>query len=145
MIRHKSARSANAGHHGSNGVSAGRRILSGFVAALLAGSAGVATAAPAMAAVSQAQQAPAGLVQPANAPGDPGTPSDPTVLFEEDFENTAGTEPVVLDAYEGVDGHTYTAAAPWLSNCNGVIVNFNIPFTTLGNCGSTVSSANLRQ
>ena len=29
----------------------------------------------------------AGLVQPRMAPGNPGVPSDPTVLFEEDFEN----------------------------------------------------------
>src|SRR5690606_8691483 len=86
-----------------------------------------------------------GLVQPANAPGAPGSPSDPTVLFEEDFENTDGTTPVVLDDYVGVDGQTYTAAPLWLSNCNGVIVNYGIPFTNLANCVAPGSSANLRQ
>ena len=87
----------------------------------------------------------AGLIQPKMAPGNPGVPSDPTVLFEEDFENVPGTAPVILDDYVSVDGHTYTAAPLWLSNCNGVIVNFNIPYTTLGNCSSPVSSASSRK
>lgn len=100
---------------------------------------GVETAAPPTGAKA------AGLIQPKMAPGNPGVPSDPTVLFEEDFENVPGTAPVILDDYVSVDGHTYTAAPLWLSNCNGVIVNFNIPYTTLGNCVSPVSSANLRQ
>ncbi|WP_309127131.1 GEVED domain-containing protein [Microbacterium sp.] len=136
-----------------------RRLTSGFVTALLVTSTGIAAAAPAAAAsapwaaTAQAADSPlarqsaksAGELALANAPGNPGVPGDPVVLFEEDFENTDGTAPVVLDDYESVDGHTYTAAASWLTACNGVIVNFGIPYTTLGNCGSPVSSANLRQ
>ncbi|MFD5214162.1 GEVED domain-containing protein [Microbacterium sp. NPDC058345] len=134
-------------------------MASGFVTALLVASASIATAAPAAAAsapgaVTQPADAPparqsaksaADLAALANAPGNPGEPSDPSVVFEEDFENTPGTDPVVLDDYESVDGYTYTAAAGWLTNCNGVIVNFGIPHTELGNCGSAGSSANLRQ
>lgn len=150
MSRLKSVRIAK-GH------SARSRLLSGFVTALLVTSACVATAAPA-AAVSGpsgsttqaadsplARQSAGGLRALANAPGNPGVPSAPEVLFEEDFENTDGTAPVILDDYQSVDGHTYTAAPTWLTNCNGAIVNFSIPHTQLGNCAQAASSANLRQ
>ena len=149
MIRHKGARSAQARqvrHHDNMGISTGRRLLSGFVVALLAGTAGAATAVPAMAAeLAAAPIAQQGIVQPANAPGAPGTPSAPVVVFQEDFENTAGTTPVMLEDYAGVDGQAYTAASGWLTNCNGVIVNYGIPYTELGNCQDPRSSANLRQ
>lgn len=129
------------------GVTARSRFVSCLVTALLVGTGGIATAAPA-AAVQGAAPAPqsAGMLAPfANTPGNPGTPSEPTVLFEEDFENTPGTAPVVLDDYASAAGHTYTADVGWLTNCNGVIVNFGIPFTDLANCATTTSSANLRQ
>lgn len=146
------------------GVSARSRFVSGFVVALLAGSAGIITAAPATAApltttaplttasadVVQGEAAPntrlrAAAVSPmANTPGNPGVPSEPTAVFAEDFENVAGDAPVSLDAYTNA-GRSYTAAPQWLENCNGSIVNFGIPYTTLGNCASESSSANLRQ
>ncbi|MDP3951829.1 GEVED domain-containing protein [Microbacterium sp.] len=85
------------------------------------------------------------MIVPKMAPGNPGVPSDPEVVFEEDFENVDGTAPVLLTDYVGVDGNTYTAAAPWLQNCNGIIVNFNVPSTNLGNCTSEANSAHLRQ
>lgn len=141
-------------------VSARRRFVSGFVTAVLVASAGVATAAPVYAA-SPVESSSAGVVTSdaaravaaaigdlaafANAPGNPGVPSDPTVLFEEDFENTAGTTPISLEDYVSADGYTYTADPVWLTNCNGSIVNFDIPFTDQGNCASVGSSANLRQ
>jgi uncharacterized repeat protein (TIGR01451 family) len=78
-------------------------------------------------------------------PGTPGTPQANTVVFQEDFENGPGTAPVLLTAYTGAGGQTYTAANVWLTNCNGAIVNFSIPFTAQGNCASQTSSANLRQ
>lgn len=79
------------------------------------------------------------------APGTPGTPQTNTVVFEEDFDNGPGTAPQSLSAYIGTDGQRYTAASAWLTNCNGAIVNYNIPYTTQGNCGSATNSANLRQ
>ncbi|MGW8483239.1 DUF7507 domain-containing protein [Microbacterium sp. NPDC055903] len=81
----------------------------------------------------------------AAAPGTPGTPQANTVVFEEDFENGPGTAPQLLTAYVGDGGQTYTAAPSWLTACNGIIVNFNIPHTTVGNCANSGDSANLRQ
>ncbi|MGN6126332.1 MAG: beta strand repeat-containing protein [Humibacter sp.] len=79
------------------------------------------------------------------APGTPGTPQANTVVFQESFENGTGTTPVGLASYTGVNGEKYTADAAWLANCNGQVRNFNTPYTTLGNCVSTVDSANLGQ
>lgn len=57
------------------------------------------------------------------APGDPGNPSDPTVLFTEDFENGVTDTPSLLTDYVGANGFTYTAAPYYLNDafCNGVI------------------------
>ena len=164
MTRPKSARIADGRSRRRDRprVSAPPRFVSGFGTALLVASAGVVTAAPVYAAspVESSSTAATGLDAPAaregskatggigvfaNAPGNPGTPSEPEVLFEEDFENTAGTAPVSLADYVGADGNTYTAAPAWLENCNGIIVNFDIPFTDQGNCAVIGSSANLRQ
>ncbi|WP_431074301.1 DUF7507 domain-containing protein [Microbacterium phyllosphaerae] len=79
------------------------------------------------------------------APGTPGTPQANSVVFQENFENGPGTAPQLLNAYTGAGGQTYTAAQGWLTGCNGAVVNFNIPYTSLGNCVSPNSSANLRQ
>lgn len=79
------------------------------------------------------------------APGTPEIPQANTVVFQEDFENGPGTTPQGLAAYTGAGGQTYTADPLWLSNCNGSIVNYNIPYTTTGNCVAPASSANLRQ
>ena len=66
-------------------------------------------------------------------------------MFQENFENGPGTAPQLLNAYTGVGGQTYTADQGWLTGCNGAVVSFNIPYTSLGNCVSAISSANLRQ
>ncbi len=79
------------------------------------------------------------------APGTPGTPQANHVVFSEDFENGPGTAPQLLTAYTGVGGQKYTADPSWLTACNGIIVNFAIPYTTLGNCTAAGDSANLRQ
>ncbi|MFK4851295.1 hypothetical protein ACI3KT_06640 [Microbacterium sp. ZW T6_19] len=79
------------------------------------------------------------------APGTPGTPQANSVVFQENFENGPGTAPQLLSAYTGAGGQTYTADQSWLTNCNGAIVNFSIPYTSRGNCVSDGSSANLRQ
>lgn len=79
------------------------------------------------------------------APGNPGTPSAPTVAFQEDFENGVGNTPVGLTAYTGASGQKYTADPAWLANCNGQIRNYNTPSTTLGNCQIENDSANLNQ
>jgi len=88
----------------------------------------------------------AGEAAPAAAvPGTPGTPQANTVAFAEDFDNGPGTAPVGLADYVGVGGQQYTANNAWLTGCNGSVVNFNIPYTTQGNCTNSGSSANLRQ
>ncbi|MCM3778694.1 DUF7507 domain-containing protein [Microbacterium hydrocarbonoxydans] len=106
----------------------GRRVAAalGLLALASASLVGVATAAQA-------------------APGTPGQPQPNSVVFEENFENGPGTAPVVLTSYVGAGGQTYTADTAWLTNCNGAIVNFNIPYTSQGNCANPGSSANLRQ
>lgn len=79
------------------------------------------------------------------APGTPGVPQANTPVFAESFENVTGTSPVLLTNYTGALGEKYTADARWLVACNGLIVNYNIPYTTMGNCGLQSSSASLRQ
>lgn len=63
----------------------------------------------------------------ANAPGHPGTPANPTVLFTEDFENGASTTGTLLTDYTGAAplNETYTADPAWLdtSACNGYIAS----------------------
>lgn len=75
----------------------------------------------------------------------PSTSLASTVLFAEDFENGAGLAPEGLAEYSGFGGQTYTANDAWLENCNGSIVNFDIPYGVQGNCENAQSSANLRQ
>ena len=79
------------------------------------------------------------------APGTPGTPQANTVVFQEGFENGTGNSPVILSDYTGADGEKYTADNGWLTGCNGQIRNFNVPYTTLGNCVSTTDTSNLGQ
>ncbi|WP_460783271.1 DUF7927 domain-containing protein [Microbacterium tumbae] len=63
------------------------------------------------------------------APGNPGVPSDPQVLYEENFENGAGA--TELESYVSDSGLEYTADSYWLNSrrCNGFILSYNI--TTL--------------
>ncbi|MBK1787222.1 DUF7933 domain-containing protein [Prauserella cavernicola] len=80
-------------------------------------------------------------------PGSPGTPQEPTPVFAEDFEYGMGVEQVLLSDYTGAPptSPTYTADEPWLTRCNGMIVQFPTPVDDLGNCASTTSTANTRQ
>src|SRR5580700_6312758 len=57
----------------------------------------------------------------------PGVPQPPAVVYSEDFENNTGPAPVLLPAYTGASGQTYTADPAWLTNCNGAIVEANSP------------------
>ena len=68
------------------------------------------------------------------APGSPQTPGAPTALYTEDFENGMGTTPVLLNAYTGATGMTYTADPAWLTGCNGDILSHDTPGP--GNCTS---------
>ncbi|MFD7733989.1 hypothetical protein ACFV6F_26870, partial [Kitasatospora phosalacinea] len=62
--------------------------------------------------------------QPTNrAPGTPGVPQDPTVVYTEDFENAPADKPVRLTGYTGATGETYTAHANWLTGCNGWVLD----------------------
>lgn len=59
----------------------------------------------------------------AAAPGTPGIPGEPSVLFEEDFEQ--GTGITELEAYVSLSGATYSADPFWLNAnaCNGFVVS----------------------
>ncbi|MCW2874829.1 MAG: hypothetical protein JWL99_6149, partial [Streptomyces oryziradicis] len=70
------------------------------------------------------------------APGTPGTPQAATAVYTEDFENT-GTTPVLLTSYTGAASATYTAAAGWLTNCNGDVLEFNSPNGAATNCAAS--------
>lgn len=62
----------------------------------------------------------------ATVPGHPGEPQSPTVVYSENFENGVGKKPAPLTSYTGVPPllKKYTAAAGFLKNCNGFIVEF---------------------
>jgi len=58
------------------------------------------------------------------APGTPGVPQAPTVVYFEDFQNVPGPSPILhLNQYTGASGETYTADPQWLSNCNGWVAS----------------------
>lgn len=72
------------------------------------------------------------------APGDPGEPAPPMVVYDEGFENAPDTGfPVLLTNYVSSVGGTYTAAAPWSSypNCNGFIMS-TTNTQSPGSCGN---------
>lgn len=72
------------------------------------------------------------------APGDPGEPAAPIVVYDEGFENAPDTGfPVLLTNYVSSVGGTYTAAAPWSSypNCNGFIMS-TTNTQSPGSCGN---------
>jgi len=83
----------------------------------------------------------------ATTPGSPGTPQAPTTLYAEDFEHGTDDGQVLLSDYTGAPptNETYTAANAWLTACNGEIVDFNTPYTDLGNCANTTDTSNTRQ
>jgi uncharacterized repeat protein (TIGR01451 family) len=60
-------------------------------------------------------------------PGSPGVPQPPGTVFAEDFENGVGATPILLPAYTGATGQTYSAEAQWLVACNGSIVQAASP------------------
>ena len=62
----------------------------------------------------------------ATVPGHPGVPQSPTIVYPEDFENGLGQDAGSLTKYSGAPPllEKYTAAAPFLKNCNGDIVEF---------------------
>ncbi|MEU6854571.1 choice-of-anchor P family protein [Actinacidiphila alni] len=65
----------------------------------------------------------------ANAPGRLGTPSAPTTVFTEDFENGQGPAVTSLPDYTGAGpgAETYTADPAWLTACNGLLVSQQAP------------------
>ena len=72
--------------------------------------------------------APAAVLSAGAAPGNPGVPSDPVVLYQETFENgLAAVQNTLLTDYVGADGTTYGGSPYWTaqSMCNGIIVRNN--------------------
>ncbi|WP_119696444.1 DUF6923 family protein [Microbacterium halotolerans] len=68
--------------------------------------------------------------QPASAePGSPGVTEDPTVVFEEGFENRQDDEVQLLGDYVGAEGQTYSADVEWssLEFCNGFVLSPDSP------------------
>ncbi|MEV0091357.1 GEVED domain-containing protein [Streptomyces sp. NPDC050738] len=55
----------------------------------------------------------------------PGVPKDPTVVYEENFENT-GSTPALLNKYAGAapQNESYTADPSWLTGCNGWVLKY---------------------
>ncbi|MCX5535279.1 hypothetical protein OG785_32610 [Streptomyces sp. NBC_00006] len=86
---------------------------------------GTAVALPAMA------EAPSEAAKPqeharAAAAAEPGVPDDPTVVYDENFENNPAPQPIKLTDYTGgaaSSNMTYTADEAWLTNCNGWVLN----------------------
>ncbi len=60
------------------------------------------------------------------APGNPGVPEAPSVIYNEDFENSPSLSPIPLLSYTGDSTMTYTANSAWRSNCNGEVLFFNM-------------------
>lgn len=72
------------------------------------------------------------------APGSPGQPEAPVLIYDEDFENDHSTGPVALDDYEGSEDMTYTAASAWLNNCNGELLFFSMDDDEFDNSNCSV-------
>lgn len=85
------------------------------------------TAAGLVAALATPLAATAATAAPAADAGPARTNSaaDPKVLFVEDFENGATMTPVLLNAYTGANGETYTADPAWINaaECNGIVTS----------------------
>jgi uncharacterized repeat protein (TIGR01451 family) len=71
----------------------------------------------------------------------------PTVVYDENFENGVGTTPVLLTAYTGATGQTYTADPLWLNGCNGAVLEFNSPDSdqAASGCGQLLNYSGVRQ
>jgi uncharacterized repeat protein (TIGR01451 family) len=71
----------------------------------------------------------------------------PTVLYDENFENGVTATPVILTAYTGATGQTYTAAASWLTGCNGAVLQFNSPNAAqaASGCAQLLNYSGVRQ
>lgn len=74
------------------------------------------------------------------APGSPGVPDAPNVIYTENFQNTSAVGPVLLSDYNGLAGMTYTANAEWLTNCNGEVITFNTPNNEFANSNCSVGN-----
>lgn len=86
----------------------------------------------------------------ATTPGTPGTPQPATPIFIENFSNADPATWVRLTSYlpdiPGTGstpnlppkpaGESYTADAPWLTACNGMVLSFNSGGATPGECGA---------
>ncbi|WP_164743549.1 DUF7507 domain-containing protein [Microbacterium sulfonylureivorans] len=82
------------------------------------------------------------------APGDPGEPAPPTVVYDEGFENAPDSGfPLLLTSYVSSVGGTYTADPAWASypNCNGFIMS-TTNTQSPGSCGNeAIGYASLRK
>ncbi len=79
----------------------------------------------------------------ANAPGQPGTPSAPTPIYTDNFENGMGDTATALHDYVGASGMTYSSDPAYDAiNCNGLVVNFNSPqpATNLYGCNARANN-----
>jgi uncharacterized repeat protein (TIGR01451 family) len=71
----------------------------------------------------------------------------PSVVFDESFENGVGATPVILTAYTGATGQSYTAAPSWLTGCNGAVLEFNSPNASqaASGCAQLLNYSGVRQ
>ncbi|OIV39468.1 hypothetical protein BIV57_01140 [Mangrovactinospora gilvigrisea] len=63
-------------------------------------------------------------------------PKDPTVVYDENFENNPQPGPIRLDTYTGASGETYTADPNYLTDCNGAVMSYNNRGPYPAECGS---------
>lgn len=75
-------------------------------------------------------------------PGNPGTVGQPTVLFEENFENAGDGANTSLTDYESTTGVTYSADDFWVNRtyCNGFIIDPTSP-RVAGDCSAGLDEA----
>lgn len=68
----------------------------------------------------------------------PGVPADPIDFFFEDFEYGMGANTVPLTEYSSADGVTYSGDAQWqnVTDCNNLILRYESPVWSPGDCGN---------
>ena len=84
-----------------------------------------------------------GVIAPTAAVAAPApAPADPTVVFQEGFENGTGTDVIGLPAYTGSQGADYTADPFWLdaTACNGLVLQGGGDWSGAGAACSTPES-----
>ncbi len=82
-------------------------------------------------------------IGPLSAPGTPGVPQAPSIIYAENFENNPNANAILLTGYTGTapQNETYTADPAWLTQCNGVVLSQTTPDgNNISGCGVNYGS-----